>query len=154
MEYALIYYKNNNQYHIYKSSNKIDICQIKEYIIHNNNKICLDILTIRSELNKENIYPHFIDIKLNKYPLCKGDIITNDLNELEKHKITFTPEKYYSTIYNPNQYYYLIGKFRDKGKEYPSVYAERRVIMIFLALFEKDICPKCFLEFINELKNK
>lgn len=80
MEYALIYDKNNNKYHIYKSSNKIDICKIKEYIIHNNNKICLDILTIRSELNKENIYPHFIDIKLNKYPLCKGDIITNDLN--------------------------------------------------------------------------
>lgn len=155
MEYALIYDKNNNQYHIYKSSNKIDICEIKEYIIHNN-KIYFNETAIRGELKKENIYPHFIDVKLNKYPLCKEDIRMNDLNELEKHKITFTPEEYNINIYNPNEYYYLISKFRDKGKEYPSVYAKRKVIMIFSSLFqsENEMCQKCFLEFINELKNK
>lgn len=155
MEYALIHDKKNNQYHIYKSSNKIDICQIKEYIIHNDKKIYLNETIISGELKKENIYPHFIDVKLNKYPLCKEDVIVNDLYRLEKQKLTFMPEKYNPNIYNPNQYYYLIDKVRDiKGKEYPSIYAERKIIMIFLALFENDICSKCFLEFINELKNK
>ena len=136
MEYALIYDKKNNQYHIYKSSRKNVNINDKKHI--HNNYLCNNI----------------IDIKINKYPLCKEDIIMNDLCGLEKHELTFTPEKYYSKIYNPNQYY-LISKFRDiKGKEYPSIYAERKIIMIFLDLFEEYICPKCFLEFINELKNK
>ena len=153
MQYALLYNKKDSKYHIYKSTKKDINIEKLEYIYYRNENIYLHTNCLGKNIKKGK--PIYIDIKINKYPLCKEDVIVNDLDRLEKQKLTFMPEKYNPNIYDPNQYYYLINKVRDiKGKEYPSIYAERKIIMIFLALFENDICSKCFLEFINELKNK
>ena len=153
MQYALLYNKKDSKYHIYKSTIKDINIEKLEYISYKNEQIYLHTNCFGKNFIKGK--PIYIDIKINKYPLCNEDIKMNDLDRLEKQKLTFMSEKYNLNIYNPNQYYYLINKVIDiNGKEYPSIYAERKIIMIFLALFENDICSKCFLEFINELKDK
>ena len=146
MEYALIYDKNNELYHICKSK-----IQKYDYIIFNNDKVEVDKTHLGFGLKNEKIYPHFIDAILNKLYLCKNDIGNINLNSLKKSYLIFKHKE--DNNIHKNKLYYMDTIDYNRNKRF-HIHAERRVIMIFLALFEKDICPNFFLEFINELKNK
>lgn len=155
MQYALLYNKKDSKYHIYKSTRKDINIEKLEYIYYRNENIYLDTNCLDENIKKGK--PIYIDIKINKYPLCNEDIKMNDFNRFEKHTLTFTPkEEYRNKLYNPKLYYYLYKYKFNNRKEAAYIYAERKVIMIFSSLFQSknEMCHECFLEFIREACNE